>query len=107
VTPTVLLYPNVFLQGDGGSPGSLDFNTSLSEGLAVTDDNLNVVHVRCVGQVWRVTRTSLTNLIEPTTVFDVPLNGGFLIQVATSETCTVLFIAGEFEGKHVSYQNVG
>ncbi len=80
----------------------MELNAGNSESLAVTDDNLNVVHVR-MGRpdlVWRVTRTSLTNLIEPTTVFDVPSDGGYLMQVATSNTCTSINIGGESVGKN-------
>jgi hypothetical protein len=64
----------------------------LYERLAVTDDNLNVVHVQSVGETWRVTRTSLVNLDEPSTVFQVDIKDGTLQQVATSNSCTVFTV---------------
>jgi hypothetical protein len=63
----------------------------LYERLAVTDDNLNVVHVQRVGETWRVTRTSLMNLDEPSTIFQVDKDG-MLQQVATSNSCTVFTV---------------
>jgi hypothetical protein len=71
----------------------------LYERLAVTDDNLNVVHVQRGGKAWRVTRTSLVNLHEPTTVIQVDLNHIKLKQLATSDSCTI-FTVEPFSTKH-------